>query len=143
MHSIQSLARQGSADAQHEATHCWCVCCHSCWNHSWLLETAFAILNSFSSFFQLRISYSNLQRVNNIHFLNTVSTACLINPYWQIRDRRFRPKVIFPLTAVTESETGSGRTPNSCPLLIRPPHIDTQHTLTEIIHLLCLTYVCL
>jgi len=39
------------------------------------------------------------------------------------------------------TETGSERTPNSDPLLIRPPYIDTQHALSE--NLLCITYVCL
>jgi len=43
------------------------------------------------------------------------------------------------LTAVTE--TGSERMPNSYSLLIRPPHTDTQHTLSE--NIVCLTYVCL
>jgi len=70
---------------------------------------------------------------------------------------RDRPKVVFPLTAVTESgtvseqsvsavtetktETRSERTPNCYTFLIRSPYIDTEHTLSE--NILCLTYVCL
>jgi len=37
------------------------------------------------------------------------------------------------LMAITETETGSEHTPNCYPLLIRPPYIDMQHTLIEII----------
>jgi len=74
---------------------------------------------------------------------------------------RDRPKVVFPLTAVTESgtvseqlvsavtethcsltaETESERMPNCCPLLNKLLYIDTQYTLAE--NILCLTYVCL